>query len=132
MIHTRCLAVLDSMWGNPGKAPGLFRINPKNRTGSRLYYLLGHRDLWVTNACREQVGSADEHGRPDPEWLAENLRLITFDLLLVCGKVAQQTYAKCGFTHTARELWFPHPAARGSWTKEILENTRGLIQIGVH
>ncbi len=127
MIHTKCLAILETMWGGSGDAPGLFHINPDNHTGRRLYYLLGHNDLWVTNACKELVGNARIHGTPNPEWLAKNLQRLTYDLLLVCGRVAARTFLGCGYTPQCRIVYIEHPAWRG-WTKEHLEETRRIIQ----
>ncbi len=127
MIHTKCLAILDTMWGGSDQAPGLFRINPNNYTGKRLYWFLGHDDLWVTNACGEYMANAKQHGTPNPERLAKNLRRITYDLLLVCGSVAKKTYLKCGYTPKCEILMIPHPARRG-WTKSKLEWTKNLIQ----
>lgn len=126
-MHTKALVVLETMWGGNGKAPGLFRINPYNYSGKRLYSLLGHSDFWVTNACRELVSHANAHGKPDPEWLAQNLQRLTYDLLLLCGKVAQQTYDRCGYVPPCRIERMPHPAAR-TWTKAELERWRTLLQ----
>ena len=131
-VSTRCVAVLDTMWGGDGHAPGLFRINPNNFTGRRLYRLLGHKDLWVTNACRELVENAKGHGKPDPKWLAKNLQRMTYDLLLVCGRVAQRTYADCGYVPDCRVLKMPHPASRSDWSRENLDKWQKLIQEGDH
>lgn len=130
--HIRCLTVLETMWGTPGKADDLFPISPQNFTGRRLYWLLGHDELLVTNSCKERVGSAKEHGVPDPVWLAKNLQLVTYNLLLVCGKVAQQTYNECGYAPECRVLHVPHPAARGYWTRANLDSVQSLIQSGIH
>lgn len=119
------------MWGECGKSPGWFRINPKNHTGRRLYWFLGHDDLWVTNACREQVAKATLHGTPDPEWLASNLKRLTYDLLLLCGNISQETYLKCGYRPECRIVAIPHPAARMQ-TKELLEEYQEIIRLGVH
>ena len=133
MIHTRCLAILDTQWGYPGEALSIFRINHNNFTGRRLYWLIGHNGLLVTNACKEQVGHPKEHGTPDPKWLAENLQKAAYELLLVCGGVARKTFEVCGYTPTSsRVLYIPHPAARGKWNKKFLEDTRVLIQTGAH
>ena len=134
------IVVLEVMWGwkskttgsgHSEKAPSWFVINPLNHTGKRLYYFLG-KD-WkgvVTNACPELVSSAKERGRPDIVWLHNNLAdLQPFDLLLVCGRVAQKTFAKKSSWYKRgdeRVIYIPHPAARG-WTKKGLERTKKLI-----
>ena len=99
----------------------------RNFTGRRLYWFLGHYDLRVTNACRELVSGPTNHGTPDPIWLAENLRKMTYGLLLLCGKVAQQTYDQCGYRPTSTVLKLPHPAAR-LWTRELLDQWQKKIQ----
>ena len=147
----RVVAILETMWdwramtsgAGYRQAPPFFRINPKNYSGRRLYKLLdGQGQLLVTNACKELATSAKGHGVPNPEWLAENLKTLdgmsvkpedqqidgNIDLLLVCGKVAQETFKACGYRpHVARILEIPHPAARGKWTKETIRATQQSI-----
>ncbi|HEX8224457.1 MAG TPA: hypothetical protein VF605_11635 [Allosphingosinicella sp.] len=125
----RIVAVLESMWdwrqmtsgAGYKEAPRSFRINPDNYSGKRLYRIVGRgADLLVTNACRELCGSASHHGTPDPAWLRENLELLApFSLLLVCGKVAQATYASSGYEFGPK-IDMPHPAAR-MWTNAMIE-----------
>lgn len=136
----RVIAILESMWdwraqtsgAGYKQAPRYFRINPNNHSGRRLYSLLDKGDkLLVTESCRELVSSANEHGTPDPEWLAENLKILedktAFNVLLVCGKVAQATYGRCGYTPPiARVLEIPHPAAR-LWSHARIAEVRGKI-----
>ena len=153
----RVVAILETMWDWRGmttgagyrQAPRYFRINPENYSGKRLYKLVGPRArLIVTNACRELASSAAGHGKPDPEWLAENLCLLdgrgvkglqtvnisgrdsAIDVLLVCGKVAQSAYRECGFEpERARVLEIPHPAAR-TWSKAKIKAVAAKIQGG--
>jgi hypothetical protein len=139
--HPRVVAVLETMWdwrnqttsaGYRKEAPRHFQINPDNHSGRRLYKLVGGADLVVTNACRELVCSAREHGVPDPVWLAENLqRLAPIALLLVCGKVAQKTFAICGFIPSAPVIEIPHPAARGYWTKLSIAAAQQQIRAAI-
>lgn len=128
------VAVLETMWdwrnqttsaGYRREAPRHFQINPRNFSGRRLHKLVGDAQLIVTNACRELVSSAREHGTPDPQWLGENLsQLAPIDVLLLCGKVAQRTFRECAVALTAplgaRIVEIPHPAARGYWTRETI------------
>lgn len=119
----KVIALLDSMWnwrGMTANAPRHFRIDPDNHSGRRLYKLIGTGcDLLVTNSCRELMPSANHHGKPDPAWVRENLELLQpFDLLLVCGKVAQATYKASGYI-TLGVIIMPHPAAR-MWTKQMI------------
>jgi hypothetical protein len=125
----KIVAILESMWdwrqmtSGAGYREALrsFRINPDNYSGKRLYRIVGQdADLHVTNACRELCGSANQHGTPDPAWLLENLELLApFAVLLVCGRVAQATYAQSGHSFD-RKLEIMHPAAR-TWTNAMIE-----------
>jgi hypothetical protein len=145
----RVIAILETYWnwrgmasaaGYKEEAPRYFRINPENFSGRRLYKLCGpNAQLLVTNACRNLVSSPKEHGIPDPIWLRENLtRLedptaeppgVTFDVLLVCGKVAQATFKLSGYTpRAARVIEIPHPAARTVWTREYIDRIAAQIQ----
>jgi len=152
----RVVAILETMWNWRGmtsaagyaEAPRYFRINPQNFSGRRLYKLVGQdARLLVTNACRELVSGPKEHGKPDPAWLAENIRILDgeseklpegvterarIEVLLVCGKVAQQTFRQCGYEpKAARVIEIPHPAARQVWTRELIDRTAQRIQAGL-
>jgi hypothetical protein len=130
----KVVAVLESMWdwrqmtsgAGYQEAPRSFRINPQNYSGKRLYRLVGDADLHVTNACRELCASANHHGTPDPQWLCENLELLMpFDVLLVCGKIAQATYARTGLQFTGT-IQIPHPAAR-MWTQAMIADVTAQV-----
>jgi hypothetical protein len=132
----KIVAVLESMWdwrqmtsgAGYKEAPRHFRINPENYSGKRLYRIVGDgADLHVTNACRELCGSANHHGTPDPAWLRENLDILApFEVLMVCGRVAQATYARSGHEF-ARVIEIPHPAAR-MWTHAMIVATAARVQ----
>lgn len=123
---SRVVAVLEVAWG--GRTGHWFKINPYNYSGSRLYEMLGHEDLLVTNACPQIVRRPDERGTPDPRYLNDNLqKMLPFSLLLVCGDVAKKTLAQCRNQITVRTLFMPHPANR-SWTKSGLEAARLLAR----
>ena len=127
------VALLESMWGwggysEKGDVIRYFRFNPDNFSGRRLYRIVGDHNLLVTNSCRECQETANDHGKPDPEWVAENLKFLAsekMDLLLVCGKVAKETYERSGFTFP-RVIFMDHPAAR-RWTNAALDATREKI-----
>jgi hypothetical protein len=123
------LVILEVAWG--GGAPW-FRINPRNHSGRRLYDLVGHRDLWVTNACPEVVATAAERGRPDAVWLKKNIRHMRHlglipEVLIVGGRVAAETYDACGTVLDIPRFDIPHPAWRG-WTKDKIAHWKKIIQ----
>lgn len=142
----KVVAILETMWDWRGmtssagyrEAPRFFRINPQNFSGRRLYKLIGaDAQLLVTNACRELASGPNHHGKPDPQWLADNLAEIevrhpkaaTIDVLLVCGKVAQKTFQQCGYKpQAARVIEIPHPAARRVWTQQYIAQISSQIQ----
>ena len=122
-LSLKIVALLESMWGwrghhNPGEeAPRFFHINPDNLSGRRLYALCGDATLAVTNSCRTVQATANHHGVPDPEWVKENLSRAQgdgCDLFLICGTVAQKTYAATGLDYP-NVILMDHPAAR-RWT----------------
>lgn len=127
------VAILDTMWGGSfriGRAPRYFKINPKNKSGNRLYKFVGpenHDRLVVVNACQELVSCATQHGKPNPEWLAENLRRLSPAVILVCGKVAQKTYLASKYEAKGPIFYLNHPAAR-TWTKKQLRATERRVQ----
>lgn len=140
----KVVAILEVMWdwrsmtssaGYEERAPGYYRINPDNFTGSRLYDWLGtegqyYDDLLVTNACPQLVCSPTQRGTPDKTWLRDNIKeLLPFELLLVCGRVAQRTYEQGWIPRDIRIIELPHPAAR-VWTRESLAFAKRLIQEG--
>lgn len=121
------VALLESMWGwrgcsEKGDVIPYFRINPDNLSGSRLYRICGDHNLLVTNSCKECQASASEHGTPDPQWVLKNLTFLKsegMDLLLVCGRIAKETYEASGFQFE-RVLFMDHPAAR-RWSNAGLD-----------
>ena len=127
------VALLESMWGwrgysEAGDVIRYFRINPENLSGSRLYRICGDHSLLVTNSCRECQSTANDHGKPDPQWVADNLAFLKsekMDLLLVCGKIAKETYERSGFEFP-KVIFMDHPAAR-RWSNEKLNATAAQI-----
>ena len=140
-MGVNAVAVLDTMWdwrsmttgaGYGAQAPRSYTINPENKSGKRLYQLLGDKKFVVTNACPQLVGGPNEKGTPDPNWLHDNIsdlyQRYKYKLLLVCGKVAWETYQRCGYRPKARVIRMKHPAAR-NWTRtEIQQWQRSLAQ----
>lgn len=127
------LVVLDTMWGGRGPADDWFPINPDNHSGRRLYRITGaeYPGIWVTNACPERASHARQHGMPNPEWLAHNLDALPRHCrtlpLLVCGRVAQQTFQEAGFGHGGPVIKMLHPAAR-TWTKAAIIRVSRRVQ----
>jgi hypothetical protein len=132
------VAILETMYVgrtvHPETRVPYFTINAKNKSGKMLYSLLDYKHpLLVTNACPELVRYAHEHGTPDPTWLRANLTTLAekhpFQLLLVCGKVAQKTFKKCGFELPPGvvSIDMPHPAWR-AWTQERFDELKAKIE----
>ena len=71
---------------------------------------------------------ANGHGTPDAVWVADNLRLLEpFDVLLVCGRIAQRTYDISAHKTKARVFKIMHPAAR-TWTNVALDELAKCIR----
>lgn len=145
MVRSKAVAILDTMWdwdartskaGYKETAPPYFRINGNNHSGQRLYKLLGHTDLLVTNICKELADRASGLGKPDYHWLAVNLFAMKFELLLVCGNRAKNTFEQAvrktqlrQHIKNSRVIMMPHPAAR-IWTNAALLAAAEAIQYG--
>jgi hypothetical protein len=125
----RIVVLLESMWGwggfnTPGEeTPRHFCINPRNFSGRRLYRLCSGEPFLVTNSCRYVQSCATAHGTPDTLWVYDNLRLLMpFELLLVCGKIAQSTFEQVkDRLPPFRYLYMDHPAAR-RWSNAKLDD----------
>jgi hypothetical protein len=142
------VALLESMWGwrgysEAGDVIRYFRINPDNFSGRRLYRIVGDHNLLVTNSCRECQRSASDHGKPDPAWVESNLTILKergMDLLLVCGKIAKETFMKTSFApytrfdgngmvavEPVRHIFMDHPATR-RWSNKTLDDARNRVE----
>lgn len=122
----KVVVVLEVMWGERGQRPlRWFDINPLNHSGRRLIDIVGSGNFTVTNACSDIVYDAKHRGTPDKAWLEANLRELAPDVLLVCGKVAQATFARA-MAPKARVIALPHPAAR-TWSKATIEAARRKV-----
>jgi hypothetical protein len=118
------VVILEVMWGLPGDSPRRwFKINPFNHSGKRLIKIIGHSRFTVTNACPDVVHSAKGRGKPDPSWLAANLKTLNPSLVIVCGRVARDTFKRGMVSKDAKVLYLPHPAAR-TWSKQSIERAR--------
>jgi hypothetical protein len=122
----RIVAILEVQWGGR-RASRWFQINPYNHSGKRLIQLIGHDRFDVTNACPECVSDANGRGKPDPVWLRTNLRLMNPDVVIVCGRVARETFKRNMVHDDAQVIHIPHPAAR-TWTKNAIKRTAKRIQ----
>lgn len=123
----RIVVVLAVQWGYPGdKVARWFKINPYNHSGRRLIDLIGHDDFTVTNACSQIVYRATDQGVPDRDWLRRNLKALRPQIVLVCGKVAQQTFED-DMAPRAKVLYMQHPAAR-MWTRAMLRSMRNTLR----
>lgn len=141
------VVVLNTMWdwenlttsaGYKAVAPRWFSINPNNKSGKLLYYILGTKGFVVTNACKELVTNPNQQGKQDPVWLANNLRALyekyQYKMILVCGKPANSCFTKCNELLTTdykppkmRVIKLKHPAAR-DWTKQEVERWRKYLE----
>lgn len=148
----RFLCILETMWDWEARtsgagfteAPNFFCINPRNFSGRRLYRLTGEEPgcLWCTNACWQLVNRPSQHGTPDPQRLQANLdrwELFKAKVLekrpeethgvIVCGKVAQETFERLRNPPQMRTIYMPHPANR-TWTELAIQAAAFYIQEG--
>lgn len=106
--------------GEDVEADRYFRISPDNFSGRRIYRICGPHLVLVTNSCRMIQRSANHHGKPDSSWVKENLQALQpFKLLLVCGRIAKETYLATGLEYP-KVIFMDHPAAR-RWSNITLD-----------
>ena len=120
----RNIVILEVAWGYGGP---LFRINPRNFTGRRLYRFFGAASFLVTNACSTVVNSAREHAKPDPVTLRAVLRRANPSFVLVCGRVAAETFSADMVSASCVVMSCRHPAAR-TWTNEQMDAQAKIIE----
>jgi hypothetical protein len=136
----RVVALLESYWGYPvgALAPRWFSINPDNVTGRNLYKMMPPgADLLCMNVHPYIVASANHHGTPDPLYVAWNLRQLDapmwgttrpmIDTLLVCGRIAKETFKRSPYKTYAKILFIKHPAWR-AWSNGEFQRVRAEIE----
>ena len=120
------------MWGaERGKAPLFFKINPRNRSGAKLYRITQGHSLVVTNTASICGHSPDDHQPIDQAHLMRALdRLrkgIGIDLILVCGNQAKEAWnALPAEYRSGPHIIMPHPAAR-NLTNALLDDIKATI-----
>lgn len=127
------LAILQSMWHHeaPTKAPLYFVINPRNRSGAKLYRITtGHR-LYVTNSTSVCGTGPDSNAPIDMAFLERAIRRarerLKADTLLVCGRQAKEAFERLPPDLQALpHLIMPHPAARNLTNRLLADVTEAL------
>lgn len=126
------VAILQSMWGpERGTAPLFFRINPRNRSGAKLYRITDGHSLVVTNTASVCGDSPDDHQPIDLAHLKRALdRLrngIGVGAVLVCGNQAKEAWLELPAKYRATpHIIMPHPAAR-NLTNALLHDVRAML-----
>ncbi len=137
------LAVLQNMWGPERRAPLAFRINPRNHSGRRLYRLTEGHNLWVTNSSSVCAPAAHIKCAPDDRFLLKALARRKWEVVLVCGKQAQEAFkrvinmdfldvdtnedlSKIIYDYKPFIVFMPHPAAR-SLTNKLMDRIKRHI-----
>ena len=117
----------------------VFRINPHNYTGKKLYRVTEGHDLWVTNSSSKCAPSADVAFPPDIAFLHKALMRASWDCYLVCGARAQDAFHQVlriypdarAVLVTAPVIFLPHPAARKLTNKLLAGVKKHLVQPGM-
>lgn len=118
------LVILEVMWGPLDSYRPVFPINPNNHSGRRLHKIMPGWFV-VGNACPGIVDRASARGTPDPEHLAKVFQSViarryTLPVVVICGKVARETFQAISRpTEVRRVMFMPHPAARGFWSNAV-------------
>jgi hypothetical protein len=126
----KILVILQNMYSGSGrdtKAPLLFKINPYNHSGKRLYKLI-EDDFWVTNSSSIlSGGGAKSYSGIDVKFLQRAIDKFDWDLIIICGNQAKKAFFMCEYLKEARLLFIPHPAAR-DFPNVLFDKIRRIIK----
>jgi hypothetical protein len=126
------LAILQSMWhyDAPAKAPLFFRINPRNRSGAKLYKITAGHKLLVTNSTSVCGTGPDSNAPIDLKFLERAIRRadrMKIDVLLVCGRQAKEAFEQLPEDLRRKpHIIMPHPAARNLTNALLADVTKAL------
>lgn len=125
------VALLDTFY-NPhhvGELAPLVWVPSDTSVSSRNLRRLVPRDATILciNSCPYIVATADDHGKPEPLYVASLLRrLHPWDVLLVAGTIAKRTYRLSPYKGDRPVLFIKHPAWR-SWSLAEFRRVREAI-----
>ena len=130
------VVILEQMWGPADGHRMLFRINPKNHSGRRLYSIMSHRFV-VGDSCPGIVANARLRNKPSAEHLAATFayakeRGYQPPFIVLGGTVAYQTFQRLDVSQRppCPFVVIPHPAAR-IWSHALIaEAKKGLSDVG--
>lgn len=118
----RILCVLQNAWGDR-RLPITFVPNPYNHSAKVIKKMVGSNYYEFSNTT--DVVTPTSHAKPKPNY-AHFKRVIermkSFDLILVCGKQAQEVVENCQSEINAIGvplLFIPHPASRNLTNAKI-------------
>ena len=98
--------------------PIFFTINPRNYTGKKLYKMTRGHYMVVTNACPILGYGPKSKGETDLDHIKKGIYYKfpniekKFDMLLVCGKQAQEAVYQIEEEIDVPIIFMPHPASR--------------------
>lgn len=96
----------------------------KSHTGKRLSEMIPENcEYFVINASKNIGTHADSKFPPDIEYITNWWNEIQPEIVVACGKVAQEGCDKANIEH----IKAPHPAWR-ALSKEITENIRKMVE----
>ncbi len=129
----KILCILQNAWGWDGSEHAeamrlFFRVNPRNKSGKRMYGICEGHDMYFTNASTTITATASGKGKTDIENLKEAVKAQEYDLYIVCGSQAAEAVNKISEEHINGVIIFmPHPASR-NLTNKLCYEVKSLIQ----
>ena len=120
----RILCILQNAWGDR-ELPITFVPNPFNKSAKTIKKMVGDNFFEFANTTDVVTKTSREKPKPNYQHFERVIKRIHFfDLVLVCGKQAEETVSKYikEIELQGRPLLFiPHPAARNLSNKQIEE-----------
>lgn len=125
------LCILQNAWGDKDFLPVTFVPNPFNKSAKTIKKMVGDNFFMFSNTTDVVTRTSREKPKPNYEHFERVIKRIKyFDLVLVCGKQAEETVKKYMVEIEAQGkpvLFIPHPAARNLTNEkcnEIREQVR--------
>ena len=125
------LCILQNAWGDKDSLPVTFVPNPFNKSAKTIKKMVGDNFFMFSNTTDVVTKTSRKKPKPNYEHFERVIKRIKyFDLVLVCGKQAEETVKKYMVEIEVQGkpvLFIPHPAARNltnAKCEEIREQVR--------
>lgn len=115
----KILVILQNMYSGIGvdkAAPVIFKINPRNKSGSIMLKICNHevnKYVYFSNCSSIcSGGGANSKGKTDLEFVNKAIGMFDWDVVIFGGNQSKQAYLDLQVKPTCQVILMPHPASR--------------------